>query len=70
MTERCRVRKLRTGVHVTLVVVFEDDHLVVAVCRAERRAHADVHAAVARDHDERGVLAFRTSGSSPRRMRS
>ena len=32
---------------------------MVAVRRAERRAHADVHAAVARHHDERGLLSLR-----------
>ena len=57
MAERGRVAELRPGVHVALVVVLDDDEPVVADRGADRRAGADVHAAVAGDHHEGDVLA-------------
>ena len=43
---------------------------MVAQRRADGRAHADVHAAVAGDHDEGEVVLQPYSSSSPRRLRS
>ena len=59
MTKRRRIRKLRSCVHVTFIIVLKDDHFVIAKRSTDRRTHADIHTAITSDHDERDIITDR-----------
>ena len=51
------IGKLIAGVHIPAVVVFHQNQVAAAQCRADGGTHADVHTPVAADH-EKGDLAL------------
>ncbi|MNH32399.1 hypothetical protein D3C79_928370 [compost metagenome] len=56
MTQRCRIRLLRTGVHVTFIIVLDDNHFVTAQRSADGRSHPDIHPAVTGNHNKGKVF--------------
>ncbi|MNW57319.1 hypothetical protein D3C74_351150 [compost metagenome] len=50
------IGQLCSGIHIAFVVVFQNNHFVIAQCCADCRTHSDIHAAVSRHHDEGEVI--------------
>ena len=59
MPQRRGLRQLASGVHITFVIVFDEDHLVIPERRADRGTHPDIHAAVTADHHKGRIFHLR-----------
>src|SRR3972149_7214660 len=57
MSHWSRERKLRTGIHVSLVVIFQYNHIVIPERSANSMPHTNIHPAIACNHNKSNIFA-------------
>ncbi|MNE65988.1 hypothetical protein D3C80_1615150 [compost metagenome] len=56
MTQWSRIGQLCTRIHVSLIIIFYNNHAMIAKRCTDSRPHADVHAAVAGNHNKCKII--------------